>query len=118
MLEQARALGDELWVGVVTDEDASSYKRKPILNYEERIASVRACRYADHVVQAQLILDEDFIKAHGIHKVVHGDDTTQDEFFAVPLEMGIMHYLPYTQGISTSEIIDRILAAHPVRRTI
>lgn len=112
MLAQARALGDELWVGVVNDQDARSYKRQPVLTYAERAAAVRACRHADRVVEAQLVLDARFLEKHGIHKVVHGDDSTQDAFFAVPLEMGIMHYLPYTRGISTSDIIDRIVARH------
>ena len=114
MLERARALGDELWVGVVTDQDARSYKRSPVLTYAERAAAVRACRHADRVVEAQLVLDSAFIERHGIHKVVHGDDSNQADFFAVPLEMGIMHYLPYTRGISTTDIINRILRRHVI----
>ena len=109
LLQQAQELGDELVVGVVTDADAQTYKRAPVLTYPERVAVVRACRYADEVVEAQLVLDVAFLQKHRIHKVVHGDDCSQADFFAVPLEMGIMHYLPYTRGISTTDIMNRVL---------
>ena len=109
LLQQARELGDDLVVGVVTDADAMTYKRAPVLTYPERVAVVRACRYADEVVEAQLVLDAPFLEKHRIHKVVHGDDCSQSDFFAVPLELGIMHYLPYTRGISTTDIMNRVL---------
>ena len=108
MLRQARELGDSLIVGVVSDEDALSYKRSPILSLEERTGVVRGCRYADEVITAELVIDEAFLRRHQIDKVVHGDDSDQSEFFAVPLEMGIMHYLPYTGSISTTDILGRI----------
>ena len=41
------------------------------------------------------MLDAPFLEKHRIHKVVHGDDCSQSDFFAVPLELGIMHYLPH-----------------------
>ena len=109
LLQQARELGDELVVGVVTDADAMTYKRAPLLTYPERVEVVRACRYADKVVEAQLVLDAPFLEKHRIHKVVHGDDCSQSDFCAVPLELGIMHYLPYTRGISTTDIMNRVL---------
>lgn len=109
MLQQARDLGDSLVVGVVTDADAQTYKRSPIMTWEERAEMLRACRYADEVIEAQLVIDRPFLQKHRLHKVVHGDDCSQSDFFAVPLEMGIMHYLPYTRGISTTDIMDRII---------
>ena len=110
MLEQARALGGELWVGVVSDQDAATYKRRPVIGYDDRAAVVRACRHVDRVVQAQLVIDAAFLARHGIDVVVHGDDTEQQEFFAVPARMGIMRYLPYTTDISTTDIIDCIVS--------
>jgi glycerol-3-phosphate cytidylyltransferase-like family protein len=52
---------------------------------------------------------------HKIHLVVHGDDYSQEQFeyyYKVPIEMGIFRSVPYTQGISTSEIIRRIRERH------
>lgn len=108
MLERARALGDTLVVGVVRDEDVQLYKRTPVLALEERMEVVRGCRHADEVVVAQLVVDQAFLSRHRIDRVVHGDDSAQSEFYAAPLEMGIMLYLPYTRSISTTDIMRRI----------
>ena len=36
-LRKAKSFGDYLIVGVISDEDTTPYKRKPILNLEERV---------------------------------------------------------------------------------
>ena len=112
-LKKARALGDYLLVGVNADDVLVTYKRKPILTTEERVASVAGCRYVDEVIpNAPLIIDQAFIKKHDIHLVVHGDDFPQEQleyYYKIPIEMGIFRTVPYTQGISTTEIIRRII---------
>ena len=111
-LRKARALGDYLLVGIYSDDVLESYKRKPILTMEERAASVGACRYVDEVLlHAPLRIDADWIAKYDIHVVVHGDDFTQEQmeyYYGVAIEMGIFRTVPYTPGISTSEIIRRI----------
>ena len=52
MLERARALGDELLVGVCDDATTASYKRTPVLTTRERVAVIRACRFVDDVWEA------------------------------------------------------------------
>ena len=112
-LRKARGLGDYLLVGIHSDDVLESYKRKPILTMEERIASVTACRYADEVLpNAPLAVDRAWIEKYDIHLVVHGDDFTQEQmeyYYGVPIKMGIFRTVPYTQAISTSEIIRRIV---------
>ncbi len=57
-------------------------------------------------------MDRAWIEKHDIHLVAHGDDYSQEQltlYYSVPIEMGIFRTLPYTQGISTTEIIRRIL---------
>ena len=111
-LKKARALGDYLMVGICTDDLLESYKRKPILTMEERAASVIGCRHVDEVLtNVPFTIDRAWIEKYDIHLVVHGDDFTQEQleyYYKVPLEMGILRTLPYTQGISTTEIIRRI----------
>lgn len=111
-LKKARALGDYLLVGICGDEVLESYKRKPILAMEERVASVAGCRYVDEVLpNAPLVVDAGWIKKYDINLVVHGDDFTQEQlkyYYKVPIGMGIFRIVPYTHGISTSEIIRRI----------
>ena len=112
-LKKARTLGDHLVVGVHADDVVASYKRAPILTMEQRIASVAACRYVDEVLpNAPLIVDRPWIEIHDINLVVHGDDMSPEQLkhlYGVPIEMGIFRTVQYTKGISTSEIIRRIV---------
>ena len=110
-LRKARALGDHLLVGIWCDEAVQTYKWKPILSMEERIASVAGCRYVDEVVpDAPWFIDRAWIEKHKIDLVVHGDDYSQEQLesiYNVPISMGIFRTVPYTPGISTFEIIRR-----------
>ena len=78
-LKAAREFGDWLVVGVLSDEVASAYKRRPIMTLAERVAVVEACRYVDEVVpNAPYIVTTEFLDEHDISLVVHGDDISQD----------------------------------------
>ena len=113
LLKQARALGDYLLVGVHADDAVFAHKRKPILTMEERVACVAGCRYVDEVLpNAPWVTDRDWIEKHNIHLVVHGSDYSQEDLkktHAVVIEMGILRTVDYTPGISTTEIIRRIM---------
>ena len=113
-LKKARALGDYLLVGIHADDVLGSYKKgKPILTMEERVMSVAGCRYVDEVLpDAPFIIDRAWIEKHEIHLVVHGDDISEEDlqyFYKIPVEMGIFRTIPYTRGISSSEIMRRVL---------
>jgi cytidyltransferase-like protein len=114
MLERARALGDELLVGVCDDETTASYKRTPVLTTRERVAVIRACRYVDDVWEAcPLRLSRADIDERRIDIVVHGDDWSAEalrDYYGVPMDMGILRVLPSTPWISTSMIIGRVIA--------
>lgn len=118
-LQKCREYGKVI-VAINTDEFCERYKRKPILSLGERIESVRACRWADDVVVN--IGDEnswitiDLVKTK-ISYIAHGDDWTGDSLIK---QLGIsqewldkrdikMLYVPYTEGISTSDIIGRVI---------
>jgi cytidyltransferase-like protein len=111
-LRQARALGDELVVGLHSDATVASYKRPPILTADERLLMVASCRYVDEVIpDAPLAVTADLIDRHRIDLVVHGDDfgsEAMERFYRVPMDMGVFRTVPYTAGISTSEILDRV----------
>ena len=111
-LQRARALGDRLVVGIHADDVVMSYKRRPILTMDERVRAVRGCRYVDEVIpDAPLVVDRAWIELHRIDLVVHADDLDEDELdrlYRAPREMGIFRTVPYTHGISTTEIIERI----------
>lgn len=113
-LEQARTFGDHLIVGVHSDATVASYKRTPIMTMEERIASVRGCRFVDDVVpDAPLVVTQEWIDCNAIDLIVHGDDFDSaliERLYGVPMALGIFRTLPYTQGISSTELINRVQA--------
>ena len=114
-LRRAREHGDFLLVGIHADEVVESYKRKPILTLDERVAAVEGCRYVDEVIpNAPLTVSREWIEENEIDIVMHGDDFTddlQELCYRTPIEMGIFRTINYTPGISTSEIIARCKAA-------
>ena len=93
----------KLYVGLMSDKEATVYKRKPILNSEERKTMVESCRFVDCVFpDAPMPITRDFI---------HGDDISdahRNYWYKIPVEMGIYKEIPYTSSISTSQIIERI----------
>ena len=114
--KKARAFGDYLLVGIHADEVLISHdykKGKPILTMEERVNIVGACRFVDEVLpNAPFIIDRPWIDEHNIEIVVRGDDMLQERleyFYSVPIAMGIFRTVPYTEGISTTEIIRRVI---------
>ncbi len=114
-LAQARALGDELVVGIHSDETVASYKRLPIMTMHERAAVVRACRDVDEVVlDAPLEISEEWLRMLRVDLVVHGDDFDEaslERCYGVPRRLGLLVLVPYTPGISTGEILDRLRAS-------
>lgn len=116
LFKRAKSRGDYLIVGIHSDEVVASYKRWPIMTMKERLAVVAACRYVDEVVpNAPLYITEDYLKEHQIDLVIHGDDISEEtcsKWYAVPMRLGIFQLVPYSQGISTTQIIQRVLDAY------
>ena len=111
LIKTAKGLGDYLIVGVHSDEDTAKYKREPIIEDKQRYEIIRSCRYVDEVIEnAPLLITESFINENNIDLVVHGDDIRKayDEQHKIPRQLGKIKYVPYTQGISTSDIIKKI----------
>jgi len=111
-LKQAREKGDYLIVGLMSDESCASYKRTPVLTLEERTIMLESCKYIDKVIpDSPLQIPDEFLDAHKIDVVVHGDDFDTEElkfFYKIPIKRGIFKTVPYTKGISTTDIIERI----------
>jgi len=112
-LKKAKAFGDYLIVGVLPDEEVMTYKRRPVLNLKERAAMVRACKYVDEVLEGvPLRRTKEWLLENNISFVVHGDDfdpaTCSDQYQAA-IDLGIFRLVPYTPGISTTDIIARIV---------
>eukprot|EP00946_MAST-07B_sp_MAST-7B-sp1_P004055 g4055.t1 len=99
-------------VGVCSDHDVSSYKRVPIMTALERAKNASCCRFVDEVVvNCPFVLTESFMDEMRIDFVVHGDDhsaASAQKYYSVALARGVYKTVPYTKGISTSDLIQRI----------
>lgn len=101
-LQEAKKLGDFLYVGIWDDQMVSYYKgeKYPIISVQERILCALACKHVDDVVMgAPYVITEDLIKSLKINKVVRVVDTTEDtpknihkhiDQFEIPRKLGIL----------------------------
>lgn len=77
-LRQAKELCETLVVGVITSEAIRKAKGPPIMTDEERLALVRACKWADEVViQETYDPTLETLDRHNCSHVAHGDDLVQ-----------------------------------------
>ena len=115
-LKNAKSFGDYLIVGVLADDVVQGYKREPVLTLEERAKVIEACKYVDQVIVAPpLRLTEEMVKELKIDYVVHGNDFNKEllqDQYGVALKLGIFRTVPYTPGVSTTNIIQRIVSRH------
>jgi cytidyltransferase-like protein len=115
LFREARRHGDWLVVGVLSDDTAASYKRRPIMSLAERVAVIESCRYVDEVIEdAPMQVTEEFLAAHDIATVVHGDDLSPEGaecVYGPAAAAGKLQYVPRTGGISTTQVIQRVLDA-------
>lgn len=115
MIEAAKKQCDYLIVGVHGDEVVRQYKHHyPIIPETERARIIGAVKGVDKVVINQvrdkLVLSEQY----GFHVVFIGDDwkgtDRWNRFEAILGERNVdVVYVPYTKGISTTDIKKRIL---------
>jgi cytidyltransferase-like protein len=100
-----------LIVGVISDNDATQYKRKPIYNEEDRYLIINSIKYVDEVIFCPpLKLNNDFIKKYQIDLVLHSfsnvtDYEKQKEFYSGDIE-NIFHIIPYNSNISTTNLLE------------
>tara|TARA_B100001094_G_scaffold324208_1_gene376437 strand:- start:9604 stop:9990 length:387 start_codon:yes stop_codon:yes gene_type:complete len=111
-IKQCSALGDVVVIGVISDEDATSYKRKPIIDQIQRCEIVESCKYVNELIfPAPLYVSREFINDHNIDLVVHGfangDDLLKQEKLFKNIDL---HVINYSDRINTTQIIDKIIS--------
>jgi len=120
--KKARQFGDYLIVGLISDEVCKDYKRLPIMTLQERVDAVSACKYVDEVIpDSPLYLTDEFLDEHNIDVVIHGDDYTEEQvqmYYGPAVKRGIYQAVGYTSGISTSDLIKRIIDRITVSKVI
>ncbi|KAG6024227.1 hypothetical protein E4U41_001832 [Claviceps citrina] len=111
---QARQLGDELYVGVHSDEDILANKGPTVMNLDERLAASDACRWVTRSIgHAPYVTELDYISHYGCKYVVHGDDITSDsdgnDCYRFVKQAGRFKVVKRSPGISTTDLVGRML---------
>jgi ethanolamine-phosphate cytidylyltransferase len=113
----ARSLGTQLIVGVNSDISITECKGAPLMNDHERLTMVKACKFVDDVVEnCPYIMSADYlhwvIQTYDIDYVVHGDDpciVDGKDVYESAKQSGKFRTIPRTQGVSTTDIVGRML---------
>ena len=117
ILKEAARLG-EVTVGLLTDAAIASYKRVPYLTYEQRKAVVENIKGVARVIPQETLDYAPNLLAEKPDIVVHGDDwrvgvqakTRQNVIDALAQWGGELVEIPYTKGISSSQLHEDIKA--------
>jgi rfaE bifunctional protein nucleotidyltransferase chain/domain len=112
-LQQARALGDVLVVGVNTDAGVRRLKgpERPIVPEEERAELLAGLRCVDYVTLFDEPLPNETIAALRPDVHAKGGDYTEEQLPEAPLVRsygGEVVLLPLVPGRSTTDLVDRI----------
>lgn len=114
-LLQARQLGNELIVGIHTDEEIELNKGPVVMHLEERVMAVEACKWCTATVPgAPYVTDPKVMDSYGCKYVVHGDDITTDadgnDCYQQVKDMGRFLVVKRTPNISTTDLVGRMLS--------
>ncbi|KAJ6913457.1 ethanolamine-phosphate cytidylyltransferase-like [Populus alba x Populus x berolinensis] len=117
-LRQARALGDQLVVGVVSDAEIIANKGPPVTPLHERMIMVNAVKWVDEVISdAPYAITEEFMKKlfdeYNIDYIIHGDDPCVlpdgTDAYALAKKAGRYKQIKRTEGVSSTDIVGRML---------
>lgn len=109
LLRRAKERGDYLIVGISTDEFNAIKGKKSYYDYETRKLMLEAIKYVDEVIpECEWNQKPGDIMKYGADEVVMGSDWAGNEKFEALREYCDVHYLPRTEGISSTQIKDEL----------
>ncbi|GAQ92628.1 CTP:phosphorylethanolamine cytidyltransferase [Klebsormidium nitens] len=117
-LRQARALGDQLVVGINSDDEIRKNKGPPVMNIDERVVMVEAVKWVDEIiVDAPYAIDKAFMATlfddYKIDYIIHGDDPCLlpdgTDAYAEVRKAGRFKQVKRTEGVSSTDIVGRML---------
>ena len=119
ILENARALGDELIVGIRSDKSTEEGKgRRPIIPEKERARLIESLKCVDKAVIFNITDQSKILETLGVDVFVIGSDYSVKD----PNHLKTLDYVkkadiqlvtfPYTQSISTTKIRELVVKNH------
>ena len=118
LFKKAKTFGNNLLVGIHSNETVENYKCTPILNMTERAEVISACRYVDKIIlNAPEIVTEEYLNLHNIDLVIHAHGENEDKYnkmYENAIKLNRFKRLDYHEGISTTEIKRRVVEQHSI----
>jgi cytidyltransferase-like protein len=119
LFKEAKAFGNNLLVGIHSDETVQNYKCTPILTMYERAEVIDACKYVDKIIlNAPEIITEDYLNKHDIDLVVHAHAESKcskyNKMYENAIKLNKFKRLDYHGGISTTEIKRRVIEQYNI----
>ena len=115
ILKVANSYGD-VTVGLLTDKAISTYKKLPIMNFEDRFQVISNIKFVNNVIEQRTLDYTENLRNLKPKYVVHGDDWTtgiQKNIRKSVIEVlkewdGELIEVPYTEGISSTSIKNQL----------
>ncbi|CAK5271148.1 unnamed protein product [Mycena citricolor] len=106
-----------LLVGVNSDEQVRAHKARGVMSHAERLEAARHCRWVDEIVaDAPWVIDQAFIDKYQIDYVAHDEEPYKslghDDVYSFCKSLGKFIPTRRTPGISTSELLERIVSGY------
>jgi len=119
LFKSAKNIADEVIVAVNSDEFFKFYKKKStVMTEQERLFMVSSCKYVDECfIMESYEKQPEYILQYKVDYILHGDDWVGDSLIKqlnISQEFLDQHniqmkYVPYTKGVSTTNIKGRIV---------
>jgi len=114
LLRLALACGDELVVGIHSDDDCEWSWRRPSLGLDERARVVTACPHVDRVLAgAPAFITDAWLREQAVDLVVHSGALPERAlryWYRVPIELGMFRTLPCAASESSTDLEGRLCA--------
>ena len=115
IINEAKKYGNVV-IGLMTDEAMESYKRKPLIKYENRLKVVQELKSVSHIIPLKNLNFASVAKKYQFEYYVHGDDwinNVQSESRKKLIEEmkiwgGKVIDVPYTDGINSTDLASKL----------
>ncbi|KAJ7235842.1 hypothetical protein C8J57DRAFT_1377513 [Mycena rebaudengoi] len=110
-----------LLAGVHSDEQVREHKARGVMTHAERLEAARHCRWVDEIVaDAPWVIDHAFLDKYQIDYVAHDEEpyasSGHEDVYSFVKSQGKFIPTRRTPGVSTSELLARIVSGYRYRK--